>query len=93
VTKRVIVDRGSLLPHPPFPRNDRWLTVLRGGGLLVPLEEIPYVVRSLSCSWVGAVADADIRPTLIFLARALPNDVLVISIGLPNNPVQCARNR
>jgi hypothetical protein len=41
-------------------------------GILVPLEEIPYVVRSLSCSWVGAVADADIRPTLIFLAGSGP---------------------
>jgi hypothetical protein len=47
VTKRVVVDRGSLLPH-LFSRNDRRLIVLRGGGLLVPLEEIPYVVRLVS---------------------------------------------
>lgn len=57
VTKRVVVDRGSLILHPPFfSRNDDGAHCTP---LLVPLEEIPYVVR-LSYAEVAA-AEADIR--------------------------------
>lgn len=61
VTKRVIADRGSLVPHLSFPQ---WPAhcISPGVLLLVPLEEIPYVVRlSHAHAHTGAAADADIR--------------------------------
>ena len=80
VTKRVIVDRGSLLPH-PFPRNDRRLTVLHGG-IISSARGDSIRCSSFLMLMLGAAADLiGMEGEHAFLAglkfrRTVPTDVV-----------------